>query len=290
MYISGQFKDDHMVDFPDLILSGMTTPDITSSGIPIRAGTPIRGESSMATSSSDAILDVNVDDLFDELKLNVDERQTEMENITCVILRFITPLKRIYKFYSGLGVNTSADNTFVMTQLQFWRFLKDHNIHKHGYSLVEMDRKVFNCDDDDEMSLEIHEGRRQVFIKDFLTSLIKISYLIFKDDIEDTDLLLSKCLHKLLSELPQGTKTQSFVFKDLERAQEALQYYQECADVFHYFCDESQSPQDLSMPLRKVLFIYQDLHLLTEELSASTLVRIMTHENLLEGIYCYSIP
>lgn len=56
------------------------------------------------------------------------------------ILRNITELRRIYNFYSSLGCDRSLDNTFLMTKLHFWRFLKDCKLHHHNITLADMDR------------------------------------------------------------------------------------------------------------------------------------------------------
>lgn len=58
------------------------------------------------------------------------------------ILRNITELRRIYNFYSSLGCEHSPDNTFLMTKLQFWRFLKDCKFHHHKITLADMDRAI----------------------------------------------------------------------------------------------------------------------------------------------------
>ena len=57
-----------------------------------------------------------------------------------VILRHVTTLKKVYSFYSSLGHDASPDNTFIMTRLQFWRFLKDCRFHHQDATLAEMDR------------------------------------------------------------------------------------------------------------------------------------------------------
>ena len=57
-----------------------------------------------------------------------------------VIMRHITDLRTIYNFYSKLGYEDSPDNTYVMSRMQFWRFLKDCQLHHQEISLMQMDR------------------------------------------------------------------------------------------------------------------------------------------------------
>ena len=57
-----------------------------------------------------------------------------------VILRHMTSLHRVYAFYSRLGHDVNPDNAFVMTRMQFWRLLKDCQLHYRDYGLIDMDR------------------------------------------------------------------------------------------------------------------------------------------------------
>lgn len=59
-----------------------------------------------------------------------------------VVMRHISSLRKIYNFYSSLGYDESADNTFVMNKMQFWRFLVDCQFHHSEISLMEMDRQL----------------------------------------------------------------------------------------------------------------------------------------------------
>ena len=56
----------------------------------------------------------------------------------------MTGLRKIYNYYSSLGYDESPDNTFVMTRMQFWRFLKDIRLHHQDTTLAEMDRYLGN--------------------------------------------------------------------------------------------------------------------------------------------------
>jgi len=54
----------------------------------------------------------------------------------------MTSLQRVYSFYSRLGQQVNPDNAFVMTRMQFWRLLKDCQLHYQDYGLVDMDRWI----------------------------------------------------------------------------------------------------------------------------------------------------
>lgn len=62
--------------------------------------------------------------------------------VTNIIMRNLGELRRVYNFYSALGFQESQDNTFVMNNLQFWRFLKDCQIHHQDLSLTDIDRHL----------------------------------------------------------------------------------------------------------------------------------------------------
>ena len=59
-----------------------------------------------------------------------------------MLMRYMTSLRKIYNFYSSIGYEESPDNTFVMSRMQFWRFLKDCKLHFHDTTLAEMDRQL----------------------------------------------------------------------------------------------------------------------------------------------------
>jgi len=61
------------------------------------------------------------------------------------MLRHMTSLHRVYAFYSRLGHQLNPDNAYVMTRMQFWRLLKDCQLHYQDYGLVDMDRWLGEC-------------------------------------------------------------------------------------------------------------------------------------------------
>ena len=70
------------------------------------------------------------------------DRDDEASQVMFVITRHISSLRRIYSFYSSLGYEDSPDNTYVMNKMQFWRFLKDAQLHHKDKTLMEMDRML----------------------------------------------------------------------------------------------------------------------------------------------------
>ncbi|KAK7812903.1 hypothetical protein U0070_001011 [Myodes glareolus] len=94
------------------------------------------GSESHSVLGSSIELDLNLLlDMYPE-----ETQEEEKKQVEYAVLRNISELRRIYCFYSGLGCDHSLDNTFLMTKLHFWRFLKDCRFHHHNITLADMDR------------------------------------------------------------------------------------------------------------------------------------------------------
>ena len=190
----GMFENDHIVDYPNLVPSGMTTPEITESGLPVRSQTPLR-HPSPDPGSVDALLDINLKEIFIEERFDIERQQIELEELNRIVLRYMTPIKHIYKFYSRLGVYDSADNAFIMVRMQFWRLLKDCMLHTLGHTLVEIDF----IDGISETRSDFHDPSTQIYVRDFVNILVNVSYLLFKDDFPDENCAIAKCMLKMLT-------------------------------------------------------------------------------------------
>ena len=103
-----------MEEFPGIILSGMTTPDIARIGIPIlspscpaSAAVAMRTNSIMGipTRGTDVFLDIDIDELLADFTYDLEQRQSEVENILRLLMRHTSHLKSLYKvcvFHSDL--------------------------------------------------------------------------------------------------------------------------------------------------------------------------------------------
>uniref|UniRef100_A0A3Q2GD55 Radial spoke head 10 homolog B n=1 Tax=Cyprinodon variegatus TaxID=28743 RepID=A0A3Q2GD55_CYPVA len=68
-----------------------------------------------------------------------------LSQVRVVLLEKRTELKHIYRFYARLGHSSPPDDFVLMSCLQFWRFLKDCNIHHHGFTLKQIDSLAETC-------------------------------------------------------------------------------------------------------------------------------------------------
>ncbi|KAJ7401400.1 Radial spoke head 10 B [Pitangus sulphuratus] len=134
----GEFVDDRLVKGPHLQVNAVNAKELSAIGAHSVTEniTIIDDSESPSILGSDIELDISsLLDLFPR-----EERQEELHQVECAVLRHITMLRRVYSFYSALGCVHSPDNTFLMTKLQFWRFLKDCRFHLSKITLAEMDR------------------------------------------------------------------------------------------------------------------------------------------------------
>jgi len=262
----GMFENDHIVDYPNLVPSRMTTPEIVESGLPVRSQTPLRNLSP-APGPVDALLELNLHELFVEGHFDIERQQTEMEELTRIVLRYMTPIKHIYKFYSKLGVFDSADNAFIMVRMQFWRFLKDCKLHTLGHTLMNIDfiDGISDAKDD------YHNQNTQIYIRDFINVLVNISYLLFKDDFaEDDNYNISKCMLKMLTTyvLPNACIVKGSLFQKPELTVEALKYQKKCEDIFMH-CRKVINKHDMKkgLRIRDFLWLLKDLKLINSSLT-----------------------
>lgn len=292
MEFLGEFSDDHMIDFPDLILSGMATPDISRSGIPVQSPASLRVESIMGipTKATDVFLDVEIDELLMDYNYDLERRQDEVDNILRILLRYATHIKQVYKFYSCIGLDLSVDNTAVMNKLQYYRFLKDHGIHHYGYTLMDMDNYLGETNN-------VENCFKKIFLRDFLNFLIRVSYLLFKDAGDSS---ISFCFQKLLGVIfktPNGDSSSTkivngCIFTSVEHSSEVNKHLSALLQVYYFFTQLYLNDEDdFALTQRHVMFIYKELDLLRGSISSTKLVQLLTsEENNDDGFFnlgCY---
>lgn len=267
-----------MLDFPDINPSGMMTPDILISGLPVRSGTPVRSASPFLTSgSSGNPLNLSIDILLDERDLDLYERDEELQSVTHVMLRHISKLKKIYSFYSCLGLQESVDNTFVMSRFQFWRFLKDCKVHHHGLTISELDRTIAP-----EKSNDVHKPQHKVLMREFLNAIVIIAYHLYNEDHSGSERVLPWCVSKLITEniLQNPCKVGGSLFADSSRAIEAVKYMSKCWDIFCGLCMSNvKYPHEPVFKSRQFMFMLSDFRLINSVLSSKEVLKILAKDN-----------
>uniref|UniRef100_A0A8B9C3P4 R10B2 protein n=1 Tax=Anser brachyrhynchus TaxID=132585 RepID=A0A8B9C3P4_9AVES len=192
------------------------------------------------------------------------------------VLRHITALRRVYSFYSSLGCDDAHDNTFLMTRLQFWRFLKDCQLHHSNITLAEMDRILSG----DKTPLEeIHSPYETLLFRTFLSHLIHLAFHIYHK--EDKGPYLSKCFVEMVSRnvIPTACHIQGILFSEQRRTVFALSYIDKCWEIYRAFCrSNTRPPFEPTMKMRQFLWMLNDFKLLSKQLTASRLVEILVKD------------
>uniref|UniRef100_A0AC11CK28 Uncharacterized protein n=1 Tax=Ovis aries TaxID=9940 RepID=A0AC11CK28_SHEEP len=173
----GLFSKDHIVVFPNLDGEVMSYPNSPSEGAPaVSISAEIMRK--LDGNESNSLLGSSLElDLSLLLKMYPERDQSEeKKQVEYAVLRNITELRRIYNFYSSLGCDRSLDNTFLMTKLHFWRFLKDCRFHHHNITLADMDR-VLGANNDIPVE-EIHSPFTTLLLRTFLNYLLQLAYHI----------------------------------------------------------------------------------------------------------------
>ncbi|NXD09116.1 R10B2 protein, partial [Nothocercus nigrocapillus] len=272
----GEFIDDHIAEYPAFQVDALNVQDLNAICTHSPFGTEniriVNGSRNASLLGPNIELDISsLLDIFPKK-----ERQEEIKQVEFAVLRHMTKLRRIYSFYSSLGCDHSFDNTFLMTKLQFWRFLKDCQFHRCNLTLAEMDRILSG----DKVPLEeIHSPYESLLFKTFLSFLIHLAFHIYHEEHKEESPYLHKCFLEMMFRniIPTACHIQGILFS--ERAICAMNYVDKCWEIYRAFCKPSaKSPFEPTMKMRHFLWMFKDFKLLSKELTASRLVEILVKD------------
>ncbi|XP_070555862.1 radial spoke head 10 homolog B-like [Ptychodera flava] len=280
----GMFIQDRMLEYPQFRMDGMNTPDISQ----IRTQTPdivasapdadnISVVSNESRNTLGPSLTLDIDHLLNEF--SEDEREEELKQVMFVILRHITVLKKVYNFYAGLGHEASPDNTFIMTRLQFWRFLKDCQFHHQEATLAEMDRLLAVTGTPTDM---IHSPLNKLLMREFLNHVITLSYHLFNEEHPGKGGILAWCLSTAIQNhiIPHACTVQGTFLYEPRKAVNALGYMDNCWEIFQCACRlRKYYPYEPSLKMRGFLFLLKDYRLINEILTPKHILKILAADN-----------
>ncbi|TKS90032.1 Radial spoke head 10 -like protein B [Collichthys lucidus] len=218
---------------------------------------------------------LNIGCLLD--KLPERERDAERKQVEFVVLMQVAELRSVYSFYSRLGHAHSPDNIFMLTRLQLWRLLKDCYIHHHDITLTQIDRSIR----EDATTAEIHSPFTPMLFQRLLSCLVIVAYHIYHKDIVWEKNLLAACFSKLMTDniLPNAKNVKGFLFRQPDCAVVAMNYLKKCWEVYQAYCRVNAfTEDDQTMTCKQLLWMFKDLHLLDNNLTAATLMEIITAE------------
>uniref|UniRef100_A0A8D0GA36 Radial spoke head 10 homolog B n=1 Tax=Sphenodon punctatus TaxID=8508 RepID=A0A8D0GA36_SPHPU len=195
------------------------------------------------------------------------------------VLRHITELRKIYSFYSSLGYDHSLDNTFLMTKLQFWRFLKDCRFHHCKVTLADMDR-ILNADKTP--SEDVHSPYETLLLRTFLTYLIYLAFYLYHKEYQDKSPCLFKCFSKMMTKniIPNACHTKGILFCEPQQTIYAISYIDKCWEIYKAYCRPNAIlPHEPTMKMRHFLWMLNDLNLLNTDLTPPKIVVILARDN-----------
>ncbi|XP_048722162.2 radial spoke head 10 homolog B isoform X6 [Caretta caretta] len=275
----GEFINDQIAEYPAFQVDAMNTQDLSG----IRTQSPFGTETIRIVDGpgNTSVLGSNIElDISSLLNLFPEkDRQEEMKQVEYAVLRHITELRRIYSFYSSLGCDQSLDNTFLMTKLQFWRFLKDCRFHHYNITLADMDR-ILN--EDKTSPEEVHSPYETLLLRTFLTYIIHLAVHIYDKDHKDKGPYLFKCFSKMMmmNIIPNACHIQGILFCEQQQTVCAINYIDKCWEIYRTYCRPSTiPPYEPTMKMRHFLWMLKDLNMLSKQLTATKIVEILVKDN-----------
>ncbi|KAM4820781.1 radial spoke head 10 homolog B [Thomomys bottae] len=217
------------------------------------------------------------------LLLNMYPEEAKAEEklqVEYAILRNITELRRIYYFYSSLGWDHSLDNTFLMTKLRFWRFLKDCKFHHHNITIAEMDR-VLSINNSIPVE-EIHSPFRTILLRNFLSYLLQLAYHIHHKEFQNRSPSLSLCFTKLMTEniRPNACRVRGNLFSEQQRTLYSMNYIDKCWEIYMAYCRPNRAqPHELTMKMRYFLWMLNDFRMINKEMTATKFMLVIAEDN-----------
>lgn len=279
----GWFEEDKMTNNPSFNRTSKFASDIArvetripSAGVTLDLESLNRLEI-MDNKFEETFLDLN--DLIDDFPFK--KQSIERDQAEKTIRRYLENLTNTYRFYSQLGLDSSPDNTYVLSRLQFWRFMKDCEFHADNRSICEFDRLLSS----QLQASELHNPFDKILMRDFLNYLVILAYNIYHDELEDqAEFLISACTEKLIIDkiLPNSCKVKGIFYKDPRKTSIALNYLIKCHEVYKFVSTKRErSPYDSTLKMRDFIHLLNDYKLLNQNnLTTKVLVSILASDNL----------
>ncbi|XP_041359048.1 radial spoke head 10 homolog B-like isoform X2 [Gigantopelta aegis] len=285
----GMFEKDHISEYPQFNTDGNTTPDISQ----IRTRTPLPSDnisihSNESCNTISPSFQLEVDHLLCEFP-NLD-REDEIAQVMYVVFRNVTSLRKIYACYSGLGYEESPDNTFTMNRMQFWRFVKDCQLHHGALTLMDMDRILGG----NKQNYELHNPYEKILQREFINYLIILSFHLYHEEHDGQSPLLAWCMSKLISEnvLLNACNIKGNFYYETRRAVNALVHMDQAYEVYQTHCtNRKYPPKEPAMKMRQFLFLMKDLNLINEDLTAQAVIAVLCADDpaVSDGEGCYNL-
>ncbi|CAF1065417.1 unnamed protein product [Adineta ricciae] len=230
------------------------------------------------------------DPVFDHVTAMEDEKKIITEQVFHVLFRHLPKLNQLYRLYARLGVDiqTNVDNTFLMTRMQFWRFILDCNLHSYGVTLIEYDRMIAEC-----LPTEnIHGPDEGILVREFLNAIAIICFHLHRlKKIENetpmdklpTSLQVATAMEAVIEKniLEHAGIVRGNLFTETQKYLQASQYKDSCYQIYLLFCTKNKNkPYDMTMQKRDFLLMLKHFQLIDRtHLTASRVISILAEDD-----------
>ncbi|KAM9305516.1 radial spoke head 10 homolog B [Gastrophryne carolinensis] len=276
----GEFANDQIAECPNFKYDRVNTPDLTGirTQSPGGAGTLNTSPTNTGIPSlSGSYIELEIASLLNNYPEN--NRLEEQKQVEYGILRNLTMLRKTYKYYSSLGNENCFDNAFLMTKLQFWRFLKDCKMHHYSLTLSEMDRIVTA---DSRAPEEVHSPYETILLRTFLTHVIYLAYHIAHRDNPEKKISLVDCFSKIMEHniSPHACKVQGYLFSEAQKMEYAMSYIDKCWEIYKKQCQPNRSsPHEPTMTMRSFIWMMNDLKIVNHILTVTKIVDVLGEDD-----------
>nr|XP_033770609.1 radial spoke head 10 homolog B-like isoform X2 [Geotrypetes seraphini] len=269
----GQFVNDYIAAFPDVKLGLTSSPKPTD--LPTQSPCGIRN-----IIGTGSILGTDIElDLSSILeKYPKNKRQAEVKMVEYAVLRHVSELRRIYCFYSSLGCENSVDNTFILTYIQLWRFLKDCKFHHSNLTLFDMDR-LMNVNQNPESKL--HLPQETLLLRTFVSNIINLAFHICHQEQQNKLLSLGECFSKIMAEniVPNACTVKGSFFSDPEKTGLVAVFAEKCWEIYQFLCNKNSSVHKNTMKMRLFVWFLKEFNLINKDLNTTKVVDILADDN-----------
>ncbi|XP_026993526.2 radial spoke head 10 homolog B isoform X2 [Tachysurus fulvidraco] len=258
----GEFIDDHMAEVPASSTSSLCALD----GLP---------HSTEEIDSSASILCPDIVLSIETLLNRIPEvrRRQELRQVEFSIMRHITILRTTYSVYSSLGQENSPDNTFLLSQLQFWHFLKDCSVHQNGLTLAQLDHLINN----DVSPGEVHSPSSTMLLRKWISCIVIAAYHIYHRDFESSSNVLAECFSKLMRHNIIPIKGPLYCHH--LHAMIGKRYIDRCWDIYQTVPKVISTVISDIMTARHFVWMFKALGLFDCALTTTRLLEILSLEN-----------
>ncbi|XP_040212738.1 radial spoke head 10 homolog B-like [Rana temporaria] len=275
----GEFANDQISEYPNFKYDRVNTPDLSGIRTQSPGGAGILNSSTTNSgipSLAGSYIELDITSLLNTFPEN--ERSEELKQVEYGILRNLTGLKKTYKYYSSLGNENCFDNAFLMTKLQFWRFLKDCKFHHHDLTLSGMDRILTGNDYPE----EVHSPYATILLRTFLTYIVYLAYHITREENPGKKVSLVDCFSKIMAQniSPNSCNVKGLLFHEAQKTEYAMSYIDKCWDIYKSCCQENKSPPyEPTMTMRRFIWMMNDFKIINQDLTVTKIVEILAEDD-----------